>query len=282
MWQRALRSWIWRGNLVLALVLGAVCYSALSLGGKERAAPTPPELDLSGRWRPEPSVGRAELEEHIENVRRFHGRERAKPAAVVQVGPSEPPLRAYGVLLFVRDDNGRHGLSLKCKDPSHPRVYHLIAGQSDRGVMIESTRFDAEFGYFDVSRGEERFTFRVPIEGRRGAGIIRTVGDPAGSRATRTATSPLAPLPMRTAKYVPFHDDRGREAGVRITGVKPGSWLAELGVKPGDVLTSWDGNSVLNSRDLLARAERESVPSSVVVKRGVATRNVSTLELRHL
>jgi S1-C subfamily serine protease len=53
-------------------------------------------------------------------------------------------------------------------------------------------------------------------------------------------------------RAVPFVGSDGKGAGVRVTGIKRGSPLAALGVKPGDVLRTVDATAIEDLRTLLA------------------------------
>jgi hypothetical protein len=208
--------------------------------------------------------------------RRFHGWGEERVATQPACTPATDPLptglalRAFRVTCWIRDEQGPDLVVLRSRDPAHPEAYFPTEVQPDRGMAILAIREEPERAWIEIGRDSERCTFEVRRSGMRGGvGAGHGHARPAGPGVS----SPRAPRSQATcvdAKLVPFFGRGGVLGGVRVTGVRPGSVLAEAGLRPGDVVQQVDGKPVASLEGVRRQLCASRLPGTLGVHRGAA------------
>jgi hypothetical protein len=252
---RTLRRALWILNLGLA-ALAAVAwvhyFGAQADAPREPWTPVAPARALpAAREGIDPAVMRATLDW-------MYGVEADTTSTAPPVPvPNRLPLGAYRVALWCHDPTGPDAVAICSKDPAHPGTHYLREGATTDGfevVSIVPTFQDRLcYGKITLRRGEETCTFEVLTGGGRGPEVIRLT-EPADLR-TPPPTEPRlpaqVPAPALTdLKVVPFYGEGAKIAGLRVTGVRPGSDYARIGIKPGDVLRAADGVLLADTQSL--------------------------------
>ena len=132
-----LRTWIWRANGVLAVLVLAAGAWVISDHEASAVFEIPEPAHAEEPIGPQASVRFAELQAL---TRPFHGwgeREAAPRPAPVEAPPGLLPLRALACRAWIRYPDGPDLVVLKSKDPAHPETYLPLVGRPDRGVAIE-------------------------------------------------------------------------------------------------------------------------------------------------
>jgi general secretion pathway protein C len=97
---------------------------------------------------------------------------------------------------------------------------------------------------------------------------------PVGDVQTEPPPAPApAPPPAAVAAPQPPPAPPGAATGLAITSVPPGSMLEQLGLQPGDVIRSVNGEAVMNEADMARIVQSSGLqgPFTVEVQRGGAT-----------
>ena len=272
------------------------------------AAPMATELGASHPWRlcveSGSLAGGGRYRVASARIRRFHGRdarlhftrfacapgcvpggcacvswgERRQELPVSQPsGPVRPPLSAFRVAMFIRDGgaDGDHGLVLRCEDPVHPETYVLSPSRSDRDAILRDVRFLAEHAEFDVTRGEESFTFRTPLKPALDQSVLRARGTGPTPYQTRDRSSREAAVVFNSAdlsaarslKILSHRDKDGRAIGMRVTGLRPGGWAEEFGFQVGDIIETESATQLKDPTALRSAVRSGWRPTHVTVRR---------------
>jgi hypothetical protein len=242
---QTIRRWLWRLNGGVALlVLGAWGWALF--GTVDKAPPIPVELP-AGPPMTEPPRASVAWEEIVALSRPWIGPPRSARGQAPATPPTEVhdgrlPLAALEVVCHVADPSEPDVVLLKSKDPAHPETYVLQEGKPDGGIAIERIVREAGAVKITVRRDEETFTYELPraldFDPR---GICRVVPRPQSQgegqgRSSATPSDSTSDATARTdVKLVPFYGSRGQLLGGRVTGVRPGSRLAQAGLRRGDV-----------------------------------------------
>jgi S1-C subfamily serine protease len=115
--------------------------------------------------------------------------------------------------------------------------------------------------HIDLSRPPDTTAGRRPAQPVPGK-------DAPGASSARGLSRP-GERPERTVEVVPFRT-RGGIAAIRVTGVKPGSVLADLGLEAGDVIRKVDSEVVGDPEAFLDSLAEGRLPRSITVLRGAA------------
>ena len=283
---RTIRAWLRRGNLVLAALLVWVTAGALS---SRPVVDAVPELGASAAREPGALIQRPveDLDALLALVRRFHahGQTRFAPVAPEPADGTRLPLRAFQVAMVIRQQGGDDTLMLVSKDPSRKETYYLRGSEPDEDCVLLSARYDEDFGYFHVRRGEEAFTFKFCFDEPARSSTLRRVSDrpvlAEGGSPSATSRHPghASNVGSVDLKLLPFYGRAGEILGARVTGVRPGSWGKRLGLQPGDVIRSAQREDVRNVSDLRARLAEGWRPEALTIERDIG-RNRVTLELK--
>ena len=224
---------------MLALGVGASLLAAVTRGAPRAPQPVQvatPSLRHTDAWRQPPPV--ADLGEFFRLVRRFHPPGPAAQRPTPPNGPTRLPLAGFQVAAIATDDTG-DVILLTSKDPAHGEAYVFDRGRSDRDAELVSVRRDAKSLYVRVKRGEESFEFVSP---RKTMNWL--AGDGFRYLASASQNQDRASLQKHAAlKGVPFFED-GKIVGLRVTGVRPGSWAQHMGVKRNDIVRRVDGTAI--------------------------------------
>ena len=271
---------MWRLNSVL-LILGVYVWAKAASPESVDNGAYQAEFDrsVSSAESATSPVSRARLEAFLEVVRVFHGGDeepQVNPASQPS-GPVRPPLSAFRVAMFIRDGgaDGDHGLVLRCKDPAHPETYVLSRSRVDRGTTLRQVRFLAEHAEFDVTRGEESFTFRTPLKPALDQSVLRIRGSERTPYQTRDLTSREAVAVFNSAdlsaarslKILGHRDKDGRAVGMRVTGLRPGGWAQEFGFQVGDIIETESTTQLRDPTALRDAVRRGWRPTHVTVRR---------------
>ena len=226
-----------------------------------------------------PSVSGERFREFQRIVAIFHGAaDHARELPVREPhGPVRPPLSAFRVAMFIRDGgaDGDHGLVLRCKDPAHPETYVLSPSRSDRDAILRGVRFLAQHAEFDVTRGEESFTFRTLLKPTLDERVLRIRGSERTPYQTRDLTSREAVAVFNSAdlsaarslKILSHRDKDGRAVGMRVTGLRPGGWAEEFGFQVGDIIETESATQLESPRALRDAVRSGWRPTHVTVRR---------------
>ncbi|MCA9316820.1 MAG: hypothetical protein KDB73_15145 [Planctomycetes bacterium] len=186
--------------------------------------------------------------------------------------PIRPPLSTFEVALLVGADGSDPRVVITCRDAAHPESYCFASGERDREARLDSVRRGQESIEFDVSRGDEVHTFIVPHRRQPVAMLARIVGSHGASTGVSTPAPLLATsgdLVSRDApcvKGVPFFRD-GRVIGMRVTGIRPGSWARDLGLAEGDVIESVNDTAIARAADVTTWQRMHLHPTRLAVRR---------------
>jgi len=259
-----LRTWIWRANGLLAVLLLAVGAWAFSEPKASTAFEIPEARQVDG---PEPLRASVDFQEMVALARRFHGWGDRKQ--VTRPEPVEPPsgrlpLRALACRGWISWPEGPDLVVLMSKDPARPETYMPTEDQPDQGVEIERIEpIGGGLARISVRRGDETWVFTMKESRSAGDGRVRITKRASGSVAGEaTGTGPADPETRASVKLLPFYDDRGAFLGARVTGIRPGSDIADLGLEPGDIVVGLGPNrvgSVAQVRSQLIGSEHPSI-----------------------
>ncbi len=284
------RRWLWRLNGALLLAV-LVAWGGVLAGVTRENSRSPPTIspqDLPARAGPTRS-GPVAWDEIVRECGPWWpcdlpNRDHRVPGPNIVVGnATRLPLAAFRVTAWWRDPTGPDAIVLASKDPARPETYVVSEGQADRGVVIRRIEERDREGLITLARGEETFTFVVPLDHPidrrvRGVGPLRRGGtapeavEDAGRAEVASGTSAAGDV-----KLVPFYGAEGRVTGVRVTGVRGESQIAQLGLKPGDVIERIGDHAVSDVSRALAALGNE-VTGDVRVRR-VAGAQQATLTL---
>ena len=266
---------IWRLNAALAVTcIAALVFAATNTPTDPTASPWIADNWLAGSGTADlgrAPVSRDEFDAFLPILHRFHP---LPPPAAKRVKnvPTRPPLSAFRVLLAIHPPDEPSLLAIESKDPAHPLQYFLRKGEPDRDARITDFEIQAETLAFTVVRGDETCTFLVRLGLGGGAavtgGIVRVAPETTTAPNARGLSRP-GERPERTVKVVPFHVDGGAMA-IRVTGVKPGSALADLGLEAGNGIQTVDSEVVGDPGAFLDLLAEGHIPRSITVKRGAA------------
>ena len=275
---RAQRRWLWRANALLALLVVAGGWLAL------RPVPHVPAVAVA-TWTPRavaessggPWIAWADL---VQDVRRFVAlpEEPCIPPAPRLPEPAPlsedvVPLAAYEVRIWIHLPDEPDVVLLASKDPAHPRTIILREDQSVGDVRLVRVEAEGRRGRFHVRRGDEAFCYRFTTEADWSAPGLRAVrfGAPAagdrGLLAGAAAPPPAADALDRDVKAVPYYGPDGALLGARVTGVRPGTWAARQGLRPGDVITALDEQPFPEAASITAHLRGVSRPERIEVRR---------------
>ncbi len=284
---RTIRAWLRRGNYVLVLLL--VVAAATTFPVEPEQAP-PLAYGRGENARDVSAIVTRPVEDLtrlLALVHRFHPHHEAplRTAPQAPTGATRLPLRAFQVAMVVRLGPGRDTLMLKSKDPSRAEAYFLRGREPDGDARVLRSRYEGNYGYFLVQRGEESFEFKhrfdEPARGStvrplRAAPVVAALSTPSASSPARTGSTAASGT---TLKGLPFFGRGGAVVGFRVTGVRPGSWATRLGLKPGDVIKAAGPQKVRDAAAFRSRLASGWKPSDLVVERGLGARR-ATLTLR--
>ena len=162
------------------------------------------------------------------------------------------------------DDEQGYFVMLSSKDPAHDEKYFFEPGKPDRDAELVSVRTDATTLFASVRRGAESFEFKTPLRsgGVARSSIFRLVAEPdlpsQGAELPSSASRPAL-------KGVPYYE-QGRVVGLRVTGVRPGSWAVTIGLQRGDVIRSVDKTAIADALQTKIRL-RSTAPQLLEVTR---------------
>ena len=236
-----LRDRIWRVN---ALLLVGVVWATWCLASEPDPVSSARDWDsvVAPDRRPARRSHRTKRpDEILRLVRHLQPTGDAIQAAGGIVVPPRLPLRAFEIAMVWHDDEQGYFVMLNSKDPAHDDKYFFEPGKPDRDAALVSVRTDASTLYASVRRGEESFEFKTPLRsgGLAQSSVFRLLTVPSTEQGVGVASSP----PRPALKGVPYYK-QGRIVGLRVTGVRPGSWAEEMGVERGDVIRSVDTKAV--------------------------------------
>lgn len=267
-----LRTWIWRANAVLAVLLVVVWAHAVTGPADAPTFKVPEPRQHEDEVGLEASVSFTDLVAH---ARPFHGwGERAvveKPAPI-EPPPGELPLAALACRGWIRCKDGPDSVILKSKDPARPALYLPVEGRPDRGIAILRIEPVGELAKVTVRRGGETFTYT--LRRARGAGDARVRirrGAAASLAAERGgASAPQTAEGRASIKLLPYYDaDEGHLCGARVTGVRPGSRLEKLGLRAGDVVVGLDQSGVASVEQVRGRLLDDATKVDIEILRGL-------------
>ena len=259
-----LRDRLWCLNGVLALVVAGVLWTTSSVGPLQGAHRDWDEEAASKRRPAVVPVRGRELREFLRVLRRFD-----PPGPAVAQRPMSKqtrlPLRGFEIAMVWHDDDQGYFIMLDSKDPSHDEKYFFEPGKGDRDAHVTSIRKDDRRLYASVARGEESFEFSTPL---RSAGVIRSdvfrIHSPVGPF---TGSQPVLASGRRPAlKGVPYYES-GRVVGLRVTGIRPGSWAVSMGIQRGDVIRKLDEDAISDPAAAKLRLRSDDRPQSIEVTR---------------
>ena len=124
-------------------------------------------------------------------------------------------------------------------------------------------RVEGSVAWITVAREDESFTYRFLSAPEPDPRLVR-IGASARQQPENgqepTDTGPYlgmsagAPIALRGLKCVPFFGSDGQVAGLRVTGVRPGSRFESMGLKRNDVVVRCGGSKVGGHQDLARHA----------------------------
>ena len=200
-----------------------------------------------------------------------------QPSTPVASKPIAPSLAAFTPASVMYAPGSPLVVLLRCKDPAHPTQYLLRGTAPDGPARISAVAVQDDLLTFSVSRGEEVVTFRHRLrDPTRRTGLFALRGaarSPLEARTQRDTPSarPADQYPERVLACVPFYRE-GKQVGIRLTGVKHGSWAEARGLRPGDVIETARNESPDASRGIRAYHLRLRNARAITVKRRVEGR----------